>query len=324
MIVPVVRKWTAGTSVDAELLNELGDALRFLRQPPECALRQTVGQPVSIGAYTVMSYQTVNVDTDGMFSISQPDRITINTSGWYEIEIATNWAAATDTTLRMQAVYINGVRMTYSDMVNDGIGNLRDQLSFDYFLNAGDYIDHRVSTSAATATAGSLISNPEFETDTSGWIQGSGTDTALARSTAVARTGAASLAVTKPTAGSSKASTLYAVGSGITVYPGETYNVSAYSRAATTGRSSFVRLDWYTAAGASAGTSAGTATANNATGWTLHSASGVAPPTAAYVSVSLISTSLAAGETHYWDSVSLSSSASAWADSSFRVRWSSK
>jgi len=143
-----------------------------------------------------------------------------------------------------------------------------------------------------------LVSNTSFETDVSGYT---GSNATLARSTAQAHSGAASMALTAVTAAS-----MLAVDSGsgvgaIPVQGGVTYPVEAYGRAATVGRAAVLKMDWWDTAGAFISTTTGTPAVDTTTGWTYLSELFTAPANAAFARRQYAVTSPALGEVHYVD-----------------------
>lgn len=139
-----------------------------------------------------------------------------------------------------------------------------------------------------------------FETDTSLW--GAGANTALARSTAQAYSGAASLQMTN-IVGTGDVSAFTAPKAAVTV--GLHYRASAWFRAAATTRSVRVELSWYTAGSVLISTVTGTSAVDSATGWVQVTAEGVAPDTATQAAVVVRAIGTALAEVHYVDFVEL-------------------
>jgi hypothetical protein len=139
-----------------------------------------------------------------------------------------------------------------------------------------------------------------FEGDVAGW---SGANAAVARSTAQARTGVASLSATASTAANMAAQS----GStgDIAVDPSREYVAEAWVRTAVTSRLCDVRIDWYTAAGAAISTDAGVDVADSTSAWAQLTMTATSPANAAFARVRVLVFSPAAGEVHYVDDVSL-------------------
>lgn len=140
-----------------------------------------------------------------------------------------------------------------------------------------------------------------LETDTTGW--GASTNATIARSTAQALDGVASLAVTSVAAGDMQAATVIP---GVPVSPGRSYTATASYRAATAARSVQTQLFWYTAASVFLYSDLATAAADATTGWTANSVVATAPATAGFARViTRVLATAAAGEVHYVDRISL-------------------
>jgi hypothetical protein len=153
------------------------------------------------------------------------------------------------------------------------------------------------------------INQSSLETDATGWV--AGTDTTIARSTAQASDGVASLAVTK-TVGTGNAIAIIATGTGgVPVTQGTTYYVSYEVRSAVTPRVIGVRYAWYDAAGTLIGSVTDATynsglTSDTTSGWTkiAHSV-GPAPTGAAFLSFGPRFLSAVLSEVHYVDKIAV-------------------
>lgn len=145
-----------------------------------------------------------------------------------------------------------------------------------------------------------MIPNPDFDTNTTGWLAGA--NSTIARVTTPTFAGAGALSITSTTSGSINANTSTGT-AGIIVVPGEQYTASAYYRAATTGRNGKIDVQWYNAAGTSVATTSGTSQAFVAGAWTRLQDTHTAPATAVYARpiFSVVGTT-AGSEIHYIDS----------------------
>jgi hypothetical protein len=156
-----------------------------------------------------------------------------------------------------------------------------------------------LATLVANALPSSQGNAGTFDTDINGWL---GANATLARVTTPTQSGAGALRLT-----ASSAADMYGTPSNLTadmvpVVPGQTVHVEAYSRAATTTRSTRVEIQWYDSGGVSLSVSTGTATANSNAAWGLREMSAEAPANAAYMRPRGYVISPALGEQHYWDS----------------------
>lgn len=143
-----------------------------------------------------------------------------------------------------------------------------------------------------------LISNPGFETNTSGWTA-TGAGAALTRVTsATADTGQAQ---GRFTGGAASAGAAFGVGTGIPVAPGTSYTFRMKQKAATTARNFTVTIQWYTAALAFISQNTSAAKASNTATWTENSVTASAPVNAAFA-VAWINSTSAAGDVQNIDS----------------------
>lgn len=141
--------------------------------------------------------------------------------------------------------------------------------------------------------------NPSFESSVLGWS--AGVSTTIARSTAQAHTGAASMSLTRTgTTGLAYADK----GEVLSVTPGRLYTASAYFRAATAPRSVTVKLYFYDS-GFGFISSHTAVVADTSPGWTESRVTVVAPVDAAWVSPRLQVENAPAGEVHYVDDFSI-------------------
>lgn len=186
------------------------------------------------------------------------------------------------------------------------------------------YVDGSVGAGYSWESSDNLIANPSFETDTAGWAglnrnlltanQSSlETDTAgwagrvnagLARSTAQALVGAASLALTALAGGAMSAYCNTPSIYGVAVVPGQVYTAAASFRAATVARAARVVIDWYSGS-SYLSSSTGADMADNTAGWTQGRVTGQAPANATTASLYVEVVGAAAGEVHYVDAIGL-------------------
>ena len=154
-----------------------------------------------------------------------------------------------------------------------------------------------------TATVGNLLTanQASIETDTTGL--GKEYQCAVARSTAAARVGSASLAVTCTGAGAWTAgAAANSVGYQVPVVVGQTYTGVVYTKAAATPRAMYATIRFATGGNANVSYVSGTTATNTTSGWTAYYVTAVAPATAVYAQVYMVSdVTPAANEVHYLD-----------------------
>ena len=178
-------------------------------------------------------------------------------------------------------------------------------------LPNGDIILFSAGAGGATGTGNFLgpwnSDAAGLETTIAHWVNSG--NCAIARTTAQAHSGAASLSLTSAASGSMSArpeniagSTTYA----LAVTPGQPVAASAWFRAAASARNVHVDVTWYSAALANLSTSNGTAVADTTSGWTFASFSGTAPASAAWAVAHVqVDSTGAASEVHYVDDVQI-------------------
>lgn len=157
--------------------------------------------------------------------------------------------------------------------------------------------DNRIRIKVAV---GNLLTNPSIETNTAGWANT--VNCSIARTTAQAFSGAASLQMTATALGDMQSNF-----AGVPVAAGAAYTFSAYFRTAVTARTCFAYIEWRDAGGAfiSGGSSSAVDTSS---GWTRASFTMTAPANAVTATVGVGCFAAAAGEVHYADAMMLQQS----------------
>jgi hypothetical protein len=138
-----------------------------------------------------------------------------------------------------------------------------------------------------------------LETNTTGWEASS--NCAIARSTAQASIGSASLEITASAAGDAVASTT--IGTKFLVTANQEFSAIADFKAGTTTRSCQVGIRYLTSAGATISTTYGTAVSATSSAFVTASATVLAPPTATHAQVFLKVVGASAGGVHYADKI---------------------
>lgn len=153
MIRPNLTRWTAGTQVGAPEFNQVLDALRFFRDPPQVhVVRGLTTQQINNVTWTPVTFDTAVRDREAeydpdapMWSAATPDTLTIRTSGWYHFELNTTWAQQLgDNSRRLQAIVLNGAAVgptTLRGRIDTRNADThRSRSVFDTFLNASDTV----------------------------------------------------------------------------------------------------------------------------------------------------------------------------------------
>jgi hypothetical protein len=169
--IPPVHHWTAGEAMNDERMNEVTDAINWIRNPPMVHVsRQLTNQSIAVTTWTSVSFDTLdnNYDPYGMFDPGTPTQITCTVPGWYMVEgvmIMDNtpavnarltmalWKASTEMILR------------YDQQALDAIGgnvNFRKEASM--FLNVGDTVQLRahISAGARNMLANGAAEHPQM------------------------------------------------------------------------------------------------------------------------------------------------------------------
>lgn len=149
-----------------------------------------------------------------------------------------------------------------------------------------------------------------FESATDiGWFSPPGGNSTFARSTAQAKKGQYSMAITASAAGTVQVITnnTLAMTPGVhRAVPGETYEGSTFFKAGSTGRQCRVQIGFYDTSGRLMGDYVlGTSVDNVTNEWTRTSVTAVAPAGTGFVALMGVVFSLASGEVHYMDEASL-------------------
>ena len=140
-----------------------------------------------------------------------------------------------------------------------------------------------------------------LEVDTTGWV--SLTNCSIARSTAQASLGSASLSLTASSSADMTASTTNATK--FTVIGNTQFSARAEFRANSTVRLCSVGIQWRTSANAIISTVFGTGQTNSSSAWTTATVAALAPATASFAMVVVKVASAGSGEIHYVDKIAL-------------------
>ena len=124
-----------------------------------CArVEQSVDISAASGAYTLVTFNTVNFDTGGFRNGTFPGRLYAVNAGYYIIMGGVRWAGGVTTAFdRIVALFRNGTTGTLMARVDapqaSTAGNVEQQVSTIFYMNAGDYAEMDVyQSSGATGT----------------------------------------------------------------------------------------------------------------------------------------------------------------------------
>ncbi|MBK8168327.1 MAG: hypothetical protein IPK64_20455 [bacterium] len=166
--------------------------------------------------------------------------------------------------------------------------------------------DGAVTAAKLAVQPGNLLSDnaASIETDASGWAANTGSPT-VARSTAQARHGSASLLVTATGNGTMSAIIPSGTANYVPVTVGETYTAVASFYGGVTSRSVYVAVLWYTSGGSFIVQTNADAITSGTGSWVESRVTAVAPATAAYARMTVVMSSAATSDTFYIDRVGL-------------------
>lgn len=215
--------------------------------------------------------------------------------------------------MRIETISTPGWRQAYASGVAPSGAAYAVLLVFVYAPAAAGEVHYVDAIDIGPTPVRNLLSANQggFEIDNSSWV---GLSSTIARSTAQALDGAASLAMTMTAAGGADMarsaqtnSPANVIATATPVLAGQSYTAAAWFRAATVGRGSIrPQFYWYTAAGAFISTSDTAVNVTDVTTtWGLSFLTATAPATAAFVAINLRigDAGSAIGETHYVDRV---------------------
>jgi hypothetical protein len=90
MTIPVIPALPAGYVATAADLNALAYGCTFLLGKPIARVYDTTGSQILLATGTAVTYDTAGVDTDGMWNVSNPTRLTVQTPGYYRVRYGVN------------------------------------------------------------------------------------------------------------------------------------------------------------------------------------------------------------------------------------------
>ena len=100
MTIPAIPSLPAGHVVTLAEMQALTGAATFLLSKPIALVEQVAGSQTittSFAAFTGFTLAGVIYDPDGMWSSTNPGRLTVQTPGWYKVRYAVNCGTAANT-----------------------------------------------------------------------------------------------------------------------------------------------------------------------------------------------------------------------------------
>ena len=174
MTLPTLPALPAGYVATAADMNNLAYCATFALTKPITLAYDSAGSQ-SLSTATVMSWGAVKYDTDGMWSSGTPNRLTVQTSGWYKIRynvvstIASTGGGNTYCTSTTGSNNPAGSGVTssqcwpgYSDVFTTSGGGAGASGIWPFYLYQGDYVQVFWTGSTVTTTQNLSFFSLEF------------------------------------------------------------------------------------------------------------------------------------------------------------------
>jgi hypothetical protein len=288
--------WFWVTPVANTVMSSTGTALTFTTTVSQACYGTSIFMPVAATKYVAARFDLVSITASHNIKVRYD---------WYDaskifLSSSTQSGALStigpDYALTVQAPASTAYLKVRVDLYN-GAGN----------PSAGAAVTFKQAmvtwqnTNSFTTVRTNRVRNPSFETNTTGWT---GANATIARTTAQAAVGTASLSVTCTDGGAGFAAFYSPDGTpGMPVSGSLDYTVQYKSRAASTARDTFLRVRWFTSAGTFI-SDHDTANLTNATsGWVQNTGTFTAPSNAAFLALELDVVSPNTSEVHYFDAL---------------------
>ena len=147
-IVPAPHTFVDGVYSTSEANTYIRDPLLFLMRPPTARLRQLVGQTLTNGVFTAITFTTHDVDQDWAGGSGHSDsvntsRYTANYAGWYLCTGGVSFAVSAAGN-RGAYWYVNGTAVNAVESIGASAAAInfgtvaRGEL---VYLNVGDYVE---------------------------------------------------------------------------------------------------------------------------------------------------------------------------------------
>jgi hypothetical protein len=172
MTIPTIPSLPAGYIVTADDMNNLAYACTFLTTKPIAHIRDAVGG-TSIGTSAVTcQFSVADVDTDGMYSTSHPERLTVQTPGFYKLRYGIALHSESDIRTNAYVVSTSGSNnpagsgvtsgecwSSYSYSFQSGTTYATASGVWPFYLYAGDYLYIRAFADGSTSQVISAINS---------------------------------------------------------------------------------------------------------------------------------------------------------------------
>lgn len=137
--------WDAPGQVElGEDKQKILDQIEFLTSPPMAQLRQTVGQSISNGTFTALTFDTEGWDTyNGHSTVTNTSRYVVPVAGYYQLSGKVAWNGNT-TGRRVSQWAVNGTGVTASQVAvtANSVSDVEHPTStIDVLLALNDYVE---------------------------------------------------------------------------------------------------------------------------------------------------------------------------------------
>jgi hypothetical protein len=122
------------------------DTTKLSPLPGARVRRTTTGQSIANGNDTMLTFETADLNTGGVWNAAQNDRLTAHVAGTYVITAAVLWEHSAIGE-RHLGLFVNGsigTKIAYAIEGPDSNGALQQNISTVYHLSAGDYVQAQV------------------------------------------------------------------------------------------------------------------------------------------------------------------------------------
>lgn len=150
-----IGTFTAGQTLTAASMNEIGDTLDNHTVPPLVKATQSSGQSINSGSYTVLTFDAETLDTDDMHSTTTNNsRVTFQTTGIYLVIAQVSFTSSIGTGQAVLRIPISGgstyVAITEMTPTAGGTG-MNCAGYFDCTAAGTDYVQAEVLQQAGAA-----------------------------------------------------------------------------------------------------------------------------------------------------------------------------
>lgn len=168
MTIPTIPSLPAGYVVQGADMTNLAAAATFLLTKPIVRVRDTANGTTTIGTSpTAMTYSSADINTDGIWSGAHPQRLTIQTPGWYKVRYMVQCGSnngpflawVTSTTGNMNPAGSGITSSPYWASYNIGVGGSQASRCngsglWPFYLYANDYLQVMIQSTSAGQNTG--------------------------------------------------------------------------------------------------------------------------------------------------------------------------